>query len=362
MTLTRDRTSLDPRLQMTEAEISAAALNVVPEVARRPQGGGDLGLIAGLAGALLLGGITFYSLSSGRDAPPAPAPTVAAPVASAEPAAEPAPAPVVVAEPAPTPAPAYVPTPEPTAQANPAAALERLRAPALVVDSSTPPIDTTAGGGSAQSARNGLSADERFAERLGGAEVQSAKATRMASPATTVPQGATIPGVLETALNSDLPGFARALVTQDVRSFDGTRVLVPRGSRVIGQYRGGLATGQTRAYVIWTRLLRPDGVSVALSSPGTDELGQTGLTGDVDTHFFKRFGSAVLLSVVGGLSTMGDSTAVVLGAAGAQNAASTALQRDSAISPTVKVRQGEPIRIFVAKDLDFSTVEPGATP
>src|SRR3712207_4640422 len=123
------------------------------------------------------------------------------------------------------------------------------------------------------------------------------------------------------------------------RSFDGSSVLVPRGSRVIGQYRGGLAVGQTRAYVIWTRLLRPDGVSIALSSPGTDDLGQTGLTGDVDNHFFKRFGSAVLLSIVGGLSTLGDSTAVVIGAAGAQNASSTALQRDANISPTVKVQQ-----------------------
>jgi type IV secretion system protein VirB10 len=167
-----------------------------------------------------------------------------------------------------------------------------------------------------------------------------------------------IPAVLETAINSDLPGYARALVTEDVRSFDGSAVLVPRGSRVIGQYRGGLAVGQTRAYVMWTRLLRPDGVSVQLGSPGTDDLGRTGLTGDVDTHFFKRFGSAVLMSVVGGLGAINGSTAVVIGS-GAQDVASVALQRDVNIPPTVKVRQGEPIRIFTARDLDFAGVQTG---
>ena len=77
-----------------------------------------------------------------------------------------------------------------------------------------------------------------------------------------------IPAVLETAINTDVPGYVRAVVSQDVRSFDGTRVLVPRSSRLIGQYQSGLQAGQKRAYVIWTRLIRPDGVSVALASPG----------------------------------------------------------------------------------------------
>lgn len=349
MSLTRSRGALDPRLQMTEAEISAAAISVVPEVAKRSSGD-SLGLVAGLAGALLLGGITFYGLSSGREAPAeAPAPTrapVAAPVA-------PAPAPIV----APTPAPVIVAAPPPVA-ADPAAEAEmqqRLRAPALVVDSSVPTAaETAAAGGGTR----GLSRDEAFASRVGAAEVATAKATRMANPGSVVPQGAMIPAVLETAINTDLPGFARAVVTQDVRSFDGSRVLIPRGSRVVGQYRGGLQVGQTRAYVIWSRLLRPDGVSVALSSPGTDDLGQTGLTGDVDTHFFSRFGSAMLLSVVGGLANAGGSGAVVIGAGGVQDAASTAMSSQASISPTVKVRQGEPIRIFTARDLDFSGVEP----
>ena len=356
MTLTRSRAALDPRLQMTDAEISAAAISVVPEVARPSASGDNLGLFAGIAGALLLGGVTFYGLSGSREAPvapapvPAPAPAVAAAPAPAAPLIEPAPAPVAM----------VMPAPAPVADPNAAAeAQQRLRAPALVVDTSVPPIDTAAASPNGAGGR-GLSRDEQFASRVGSADVATAKATRMANPGSVVPQGAMIPAVLETAINTDLPGFARAVVTQDVRSFDGSQVLIPRGSRVVGQYRGGLQVGQTRAYVIWSRVLRPDGVSVALSSPGTDDLGQTGLTGDVDTHFFKRFGSALLLSAVGGLaSSAGGSGAVVIGAGGVQDAAaSTALTSQAGISPTVKVRQGEPIRIFTSRDLDFSTVEP----
>jgi type IV secretion system protein VirB10 len=83
--------------------------------------------------------------------------------------------------------------------------------------------------------------------------------------------------VLETAIDSDLPGYVRAVVSQDVRSFDGARVLIPRSSRLIGQYKSGVASGQTRAYVVWSRLIRPDGVSVALASPAIDDAGRTGL-------------------------------------------------------------------------------------
>jgi type IV secretion system protein VirB10 len=191
-----------------------------------------------------------------------------------------------------------------------------------------------------------------FASRVGGVGGGTAQAKAMVNPQTTVTQGTLIPAVLETAINTDVPGFVRAVVSQDVRSFDGSRVLVPRSSRLIGQYQSGLQGGQRRAYVIWTRLIRPDGASVNLASPAVGFDGTTGLTGQVNSHFFKRFGSAMLLSVIGGLATGGAS--VVLG--GGANAASTALQQDGQIGPTVRVRQGEPIRVFTARDLDFSQV------
>ncbi len=135
------------------------------------------------------------------------------------------------------------------------------------------------------------------------------------------------------------------------------RCLIPRSSRLIGQYKSGLADGQTRAYVIWSRLIRPDGVSVALGSPAVDFSGRSGLGGKVDSHFLQRFGSAALLSVIGGLSAIGNASVVV---SGGQSAASVAAQSDTKIAPTVRVPQGQPIRVFTARDLDFSTGVRGA--
>ena len=127
---------------------------------------------------------------------------------------------------------------------------------------------------------------------------------------------------------------------------------------MIGQYQSGLQNGQKRAYVIWTRLIRPDGASVNLGSPAIGFDGTTGLAGKVSSNFFQRFGSAMMLSVVGGLSTLASGGAnVVLG--GGQDAAAAAVQQNSQIGPTVRVRQGEPIRIFTARDLNFSDVTGG---
>ncbi len=179
----------------------------------------------------------------------------------------------------------------------------------------------------------------------------------------TITQGATIPAVLETAVNSDLPGYTRAVVSRDVRSFDGKAVLIPRGSRLIGQYRSALSMGQSRVFIIWTRVIRPDGVSVQIGSPGEDALGRGGLTGEVDSHFFTRFGGAVLLSVLNtGLAAVAGtpSTQVVIGspAAAVGAAASAVVPTGENVVPTIKVDQGAAITIFVARDLDFSIVKP----
>ena len=121
------------------------------------------------------------------------------------------------------------------------------------------------------------------------------RSTQLADPASTVIQGTLIPAVLETAIDTDVPGYVRAVVSQDVRSFDGSRVLIPRSSRLIGEYKAASQAGQRRAYLMWTRLVRPDGVSVALASPAADFSGQAGIGGQVNSHFFSRFGSAILL-------------------------------------------------------------------
>ena len=129
---------------------------------------------------------------------------------------------------------------------------------------------------------------------------RSAKARQIDRIDAMIPEGTLIPGILETAINSDLPGQIRAITSQDVYSFDGRRILIPTGTRLIGEYQSEVTRGQKRIFVIWTRLLRDDGVTVRLNSIGTDSLGRSGLTGLVDNKWRERFGSAILLSIVGG--------------------------------------------------------------
>ena len=178
------------------------------------------------------------------------------------------------------------------------------------------------------------------------------RAGTVRNPRFLVPQGAMISAVLETAINSDLPGFVRAVVSQDVRGFDGQTVLIPRGSRLIGQYQSEVALGQSRAFVVWTRLLRTDGVSVQLASPGTDPLGRAGLTGEVDRHFWQRYGPGLLTTVITGALSNSRSSQVVIGTA---QSAGAGLQVEP-VKPTVTVAQGSAIQVFVARDLDFSAV------
>jgi len=236
----------------------------------------------------------------------------------------------------------------------------RLRAPALVVDlSDADAAEGGANGGVSAALIEGMSGDERFAARFGGGAAAHARA--LANPHSTIAEGALITAVLETAINSDLPGYVRALVSRDVSSFDGGVVLIPRGSRLIGQYRAGAPLGASRAFVMWTRLIRPDGVTIDLNSPGADALGRGGLAGETDQHFLRRFGGAMLLTLLGAAAdaaTDNHDTQVIVGVTrGGGDAASVALNQEINIPPTIHVDQGTPIRVFVARDLDFSSVQ-----
>jgi type IV secretory pathway VirB10-like protein len=247
---------------------------------------------------------------------------------------------------------------------------QRRRAPTLVVDFGGAPALIRASAQlepanpmakTATVADSGLNPDERFADRIGAGDGEPAKATAMRHLDAMIPQGAVIPAVMETAINSDLPGLARAMVTRDIKSFDGTTVLVPRGSRVIGQYKSGVAMGASRVFVIWTRVIRPDGVSIQIASPAADPLGRGGLEGKVDRHFFSRFGGSILMSVLNaGVAAVGNtrsSSQIYIGSAvEAANLAGTVAQTDQNIAPTIKTTQGAPVTIFVARDLDFSGV------
>ncbi len=184
-------------------------------------------------------------------------------------------------------------------------------------------------------------------------------AGRFRNPSVTVPQGTVIPAVLETALDSTRAGGVRALVQTDIHSFDGSRVLIHRGSRLYGVYEGDLQRGQNRALIRWTRLIRPDGITIALDSPASDPLGRAGVKGKVDSKFFQRFGGALLQSALDvgvGVAASRATDGVIVALPGStQNVTPRASPND--VAPTLKVRHGTSVSVFVAHDLDFSGVE-----
>lgn len=221
--------------------------------------------------------------------------------------------------------------------------------------------------------------NSRFLATASAVGDRSAKARQLGRLDAMIPEGTLIPGLAETAINSDLPGQIRAIVSQDVYSFDGRRVLIPTGTRLIGEYQSEVTRGQKRIFVIWTRLLRDDGVSVRLNSIGADSLGRSGLTGLVDNKWRERFGSAILLSIVGAgssyltgygsgqYSSSGDGEsdsdrAVELAretiARTFSDMANQALTENLKIPPTISVHQGERIFVYVRQDLDFSAMYP----
>lgn len=249
----------------------------------------------------------------------------------------------------------YVPQPAPQPapqQALPQVPQRVTTEPALVIDTTAPAAAPGANAQGPQGQQGQGASSGNAAASLVGAR---AGAGVLANRATTVPQGTLIPAVLETALDSNRPGLARAIVSRDVRGFDGNRVLIPRGSRLIGEYRSDVEAGQNRMLVNWIRLIRPDGATIAIGSPAGDTLGRGGIRASVNSHFFQRFAGAILQSAldigVNLASRSVDSGVVVL--PGVQ-----ALRPQPAqIRPTLKVKAATSISIFVARDLDFTSVE-----
>lgn len=341
----------DPRLNRAPGDLEVATRNAMPQVAK--SGGDALGLAVGMIGVAAIGAFTFLTLHNAPHPRPAPPPPPPQPVARPLP---PAPQPVEAPHPQSLLQPAPIAAPI-TPAVNPIADPNAARAPAMIIDNSTPtpapgPAQASA---SAAPAAAKLNSNDQFINSVNGTIAN--KAWKIGDPGKVVPQGTVIPAVLETAINSDLPGYTRAIVSRDIRSFDGTTVLVPRGSRLVGQYKSGLTTGETRAFIIWDRLIRPDGLSVQLASPATDDLGQAGSSGNVDNHFVARFGAAILLSIVNGLASglsKSNSTIVIGSSTEASSIANSALQANVSVPPTIHVPQGTPIEVFVARDLDFN--------
>lgn len=205
-----------------------------------------------------------------------------------------------------------------------------------------------------------LNEDEAFV-RAAARPAPVTPAEVIVNPGNTVVQGTMIQAVTETALDSTLPGAIRAIVSEDVHSFDGTRVLIPRGARLVGRYRSDVALAQSRVMVAWDRIILPDNQTVEISAFGGDELGRTGTTGFVDTRFAQRFGSAALISLIGALPAAAagqiedEAAADIASDVGTdlRDSTQSVMQDYLAIRPVIHVDQGTRITVMVDRDLEI---------
>lgn len=233
-----------------------------------------------------------------------------------------------------------------------------------------PPRQGQDGGGSQTDPTEGAG-DDALGGRLRATQVKGVQASILKHPELTITQGTMIPCLPVNPIDSTLPGLVSCRTTENVFGTTGTTVLLPRGTKLVGQVREGLRQGQKRVFVLWTRAETPQHVVISLDSPGTDLLGRAGLEGDIDTHFWERFGPAMLLSFIDtGLQSIALAASGGRGGGGGfngsaslynfqntgQSLAASTLQNTINIPPTLSRDQALPATVFVARDLDFSSV------
>jgi len=403
-----------------------AALEDPEETALNRRGssiGGSSGKAITFGAALLLGtGVILYYLFS--DSPPPP--SAGGPNGPIAPGAKPsgemisqpvtsAPANVSIAPPAlPSAPPAPPPPPPPPPPPAPPAAVKTannappkpqaplappdIRAISPTATDTTKPLDKRTANRLRSNmllmngGKNGALAEEKKAARsavnasdpnaafsnnvIESSQSESETATKLTNLQNTIAQGKIVNAVLETAINTDLPGTLRAIISRDVYAEAGRNVLIPKGSRLIGTYSTGILRGQKRVMIVWTRVLTPEGVDIAIGSPGVDSLGRAGMGGQVDNKFMESFSAAILTSIIslgvgiaadatisdsGSSTTNTDGSSTSTGSAGA-SAANSAVNSLGAVGtdivtnaldlrPTITVDQGSRINVFVNRDL-----------
>lgn len=204
-------------------------------------------------------------------------------------------------------------------------------------------------------------------------KLETVKAELMPSRDMLLIAGTTIPCGQRSVIVTDYPGMTTCHVTKDVYSANGKVLLIERGSEVLGEQRQALMQGQARIFVIWTRLTTPAGVKVQLDSPAADPLGGSGLPAYVDTHFWTRFGGALMVSLIGDAGQALSSLASNSGSgdnriqfnntsSAGESVAAETLKNTINVPPTAYSKYGSLTTIFVPRDVDFSDVYELAAP
>lgn len=166
--------------------------------------------------------------------------------------------------------------------------------------------------------------------------------------------------VLYTKIITSVAGKTKCVTTRNIYSDNGKVLLLERGSEIDGEYRQGLQQGQGRIFVLWDRIKTPMGVVINLLSPGTGSLGEGGIGGYIDNHFWKRYGGATMLSLIddlgNALSDNNGSNGLGNTSGAATDAATEALSNSINIPPTLYKNQGELVAVYLARDLNFRSV------
>ena len=254
------------------------------------------------------------------------------------------------------------------AQEQEAARVSRLFATTNVSQTTTAAAPTPAASQVPAASNSGsadlTSQDHKLAFLNGAVDRRTTSPDRVQAPVSkyVLQAGAVIPAALITGLRSDLPGQITAQVTEDVYdSPTGKILLIPQGARLVGQYDAQIAFGQTRALLVWNRLIMPNGRSIVLErQPGADPEGYAGLEDEVDNHWGTLFKAAILSTLLSVGSEAGmsgnnnGSLAEAIQQGVSQSVNQTGQQvvsRSLNIQPTITIRPGFPVRVMVTHDL-----------
>ena len=227
-----------------------------------------------------------------------------------------------------------------------------------------------AGGSGQQPAPGGQGGGaDGLAARLQPTVLQARTAGKLPNLDYLLKRGTTIPCALKTGIDTTLPGFVICKVLNNVYSANGKVLLVERGADVFGEQQSQLKQGQERTFVVWTRIDNPNGVFANIDSPATDQMGYSGIPGYVDTHFWQRFGGAIMLSLIKDFSQAYSQRAANSSNTGAtaaqpynntnqatQDMAAEALRNSINIPPTLVVLPATVVNVMVARDVSFENV------
>lgn len=203
-------------------------------------------------------------------------------------------------------------------------------------------------------------------ERLNAVKTENGTTRKIMHPSLTLNKGSIVECILESRVDTSVPGMVSCIIPRDVYSSNGRVLLIEKGTKAVGEYQGAVQNGLERIFMLWTELRTPESVIVSLNSPAADALGGAGVGGWVDHHWWKRFGNALMFSMVADgfdyaitnaqKSNTNSNVTYNNSEQGVNEIIKAAMEQSGNIPPTLIKNPGERVSIFVARDVDFTNV------